>query len=1655
LTLPELAVVHFGHCEIFVLLPWRPLLMLVGKLLRRALLIFSVSVTIHSYQLNGQTTVGIQPFGSYSGTIDQVDLARLNVHIDIPLFVHKSRGSSNGDSVHLIYDTGNNYPWLSGPDIGWAISSSSAGGGGSIAIQTINTQNCPPPQSGNPNTYYGSYSNYTIEFIDATGYAHPFGGDAEIANCSDNSMPTTQLNEYALDGSGYYLTTSGGNNSGQGLSATVIDPSGTAYTSNDSGGATVADSNGNSGIVASPPTVENAYDAYLQDTSNVAVTASGAYMTVTNGQLTARTPITISYTDTSGDSKQIVIAYKIYDVALPNSTLSPSTFALVDSITYPDGSAYHFTYQSSTTVSGATNGLLSSVQLPTGGIISYQYTLQSGCPGVAALTRTTSDGVTAYARTVSTTQSSYCIPAQSMTTVTNPDQSTETISFVAATQATNALDPLPLPTSYLETSHTWTSSTGSKSTMKCYNGSSGNCTTTSITLPVTQIATTTTLGDTGQTSKVVQIFNANQLPTEVDEYDYGASSPTRKTITTYASLGNHISNRAHSVVVQDGSGNTLSSTTYGYDEGTLLSTPSGLVTLPSPVSGTARGNQTSQHQLLTATNTTLNTSWQYDEAGQVRIKTDPISAQTTYIYDPATDSCLNNTTYAANLATSQTCDSNTGLVSSMTDFNGVTTSYTYDGMLRQVARTAKVGTLTVAATNTSYCCSMLPTTSTTEVYASPSPSEVSSTTVDGYGRTATEVNPDGTTVATIYDKMGRLLSVSNPYLTTSDLTYGFTTYAYDGLGRKTFECEPDNGNGSGPCVQGSDYKHWSYNGNVVTYQDENGNQWQRTTDALGRLTSVVEPNGTAATPSMESDYTYDALNNLLRVDQWGGAKGSAGELARVFTYDSLSRLLTASNPETGLVCYGTWSGGSLGSGSCGGGYDGDGNLIKRTDARGIVSSYSYDLLSRVTGKSYSDGTPSVSFHYDESTVQVGQSGETAAITYGLGRLTSEYVGTSQPYLAEKAFIYDPMGRSSHNPQCWNNECGAGPASGGGGSRDQWRTYDLAGNILSIADGLDEETDYSYDGAGRVIAMSEYGGFAPGPFYTEPLVSSITYGAAGPVQATLGLNQVESWSYDKRLRVTSYQRANGVNPNTIDYGYSLQHQNNGNVTSAAETAFGGDATWQYTYDHLNRLLTATNPDLHFGCSETYDAFGNRRSQAPYGRGLSCGSSSFSFTGNGTTNNNRIDGYCYDASGNLLDSGSCPLDGIHQYTYDAEGRLSTAQSGNVTYTYDAEGNSVGKTIAGNTTNTIYDDVTRQPLGTMNYLNGYAQFLTHELWLGGRHFGYFVTNSALVPTITWSATNWIGGETVRTDPSDNLIDIYTSLPFGDGQTSQNGTDTDPTHFTGKQRDTNTGLDYFGARYYDSAAGRFLTPDYDEVGDTPEPVPYAALYDPQTMNLYGYVQNNPVSSTDPDGHIPCGGTATVTIIVTPDGSSTMSQSPDDCPTINDVFRALLTPVPAPQIPHPSTQTIPEMRAMSYPLGTISPSNFKQEACAKQALLAVGKNAIFYDLASQVADKAVDAFDSFEGLNNNDVGSNPGASSLPSSPGQSVAQDLGKAASFVATNAAAQQFVRTALKSQGVRVSTRAVGKTAGAVGKYAGVAGLAYTGIDAVRAYEACMAQ
>jgi RHS repeat-associated protein len=77
--------------------------------------------------------------------------------------------------------------------------------------------------------------------------------------------------------------------------------------------------------------------------------------------------------------------------------------------------------------------------------------------------------------------------------------------------------------------------------------------------------------------------------------------------------------------------------------------------------------------------------------------------------------------------------------------------------------------------------------------------------------------------------------------------------------------------------------------------------------------------------------------------------------------------------------------------------------------------------------------------------------------------------------------------------------------------------------------------------------------------------------------------------------------------------------------------------------------------------------------------------------------------------------------------------------------------------------------------------------------------------------------------------------------------GCNPTPSFFTGKERDQESQLDDFGARYYSSHWGQWMSPDWSA---SPASVPYATMANPQSLNLYAYVGDDPVDGEDPDGH-------------------------------------------------------------------------------------------------------------------------------------------------------------------------------------------------------------
>ena len=128
--------------------------------------------------------------------------------------------------------------------------------------------------------------------------------------------------------------------------------------------------------------------------------------------------------------------------------------------------------------------------------------------------------------------------------------------------------------------------------------------------------------------------------------------------------------------------------------------------------------------------------------------------------------------------------------------------------------------------------------------------------------------------------------------------------------------------------------------------------------------------------------------------------------------------------------------------------------------------------------------------------------------------------------------------------------------------------------------------------------------------------------------------------------------------------------------------------------------------------------------------------------------------------------------------------------------------------------------------------------EVYAGGRHLATYSGGTS--GTTYFIHVDWLGTERARSTAAGSSYETCTSLPFGDALTCS-GSDPSPMHFTGKERDSESGLDNFDTRYLGSSFGRFMSPG--------EPLVGQYVSEPQSWNAYAYVRNNPINATDPDG--------------------------------------------------------------------------------------------------------------------------------------------------------------------------------------------------------------
>jgi RHS repeat-associated protein len=561
-------------------------------------------------------------------------------------------------------------------------------------------------------------------------------------------------------------------------------------------------------------------------------------------------------------------------------------------------------------------------------------------------------------------------------------------------------------------------------------------------------------------------------------------------------------------------------------------------------------------------------------------------------------------------------------------------------------------------------------------------------------------------------------------------------------------------------------------------------------------------------------YTYDAAGDLTGVTQ--------GVQARTYSYDGLGRLTKEITPEEGTITLAYTNGSSLCSGD-------PSDVCQKTDAKGVTTTYCYDTLSRMTQKAYTAlacpmSSPPVTYTYDQG----------GAPAFALGRIT-KMTDTS----GSESYTYDKLGRILQLQKILGSTSYTTGYQYNAGSELTQITYpsgriveqsfDKTGQLCEVApvtSGCGSApnpytTAYSYDAAGNALSFNYGNGVAASLLYStnRSQLTSLTYSKSG--STLLGLNYY--YQKDPTNCATGTTSDNGMIECAVD-------------VSSATGASG--RTVGYTYDALGRLATAATKGstqyLAWGLSWTYDRFGNRWAQSVTAGSGPAVSLAFGTNGMNGSTTNQPNGYTYDANGNMTVEAVAPPNNL---SYDAENRLTSFSGGggSGTYVYDDNSVRVQKTASGTTTVYIYSG----DKDIAEYDNGAAPTSP------SREFIYADGGSGtqLLARVTGTTVNFYHQDnlsTVRlmTDSSGNDILDEGTYPFGESWYS-NSLNNGEWVFTTYQHDTESGLDYAMARYYDSRMGSFCSADPIE-GDP---------NDPQTWNRYAYARNNPVNITDPSG--------------------------------------------------------------------------------------------------------------------------------------------------------------------------------------------------------------
>lgn len=663
------------------------------------------------------------------------------------------------------------------------------------------------------------------------------------------------------------------------------------------------------------------------------------------------------------------------------------------------------------------------------------------------------------------------------------------------------------------------------------------------------------------------------------------------------------------------------------------------------------------------------------------------------------------------------------------------------------------------------------------------------------GNVTKATKPDGSFDTLSYDKNGNLTKVV-------DAKGNMSLYSYDNMDRLTKIQNP---------IGGTKSVSYTKTGKVATLTDENNNTTTYKYNSLDRLVEVVDAKDN------KTKYSYDAVGNLTEVHRFGGItqetinimkldkdspayQASNNELVTKYQYDRLGHVTQETNPAGKVVVYS---------------YDSNGNLVSKTDRDGFVTKFEYDAVNNLKKTVYNDGKK-VEYQYNPLNQVVGM---------------TDWLGTNM-------FELDSLGRvlkaTNYQNQVleykWSAIGEKESIKYPDGSMVKYE-YDLMGRLTKVNDAKNKTATYNYDALGNVVEK-----LLPNGYKTQ-------------------------YSYDELQRLKSMVNYD-ANGNLVE-NYSYQYDAAGNMVKSNKNSKES----LYKYDGLNQLQEISKPDKTLE-KYFYDTLGNRVRLETWKNGTYRYSADFKYdnldrliqvTGKGynVLGNDEYSPHGinlhYDQRGNIVET-STDETKIQQFTFDASNRLVQAinkKGEKSSFTYDGFGRRVGMTYDVNPSENI--------VAELSYLHDDTKPYDNVLTISGtnvdernRQYTYGLEMLSVDTTKQDGSSNRLYylhdelGSPIKLMDEAGLVGAkFEYDEFGRPVKPNNVENWDKKgnvfSFTGYQLDASTGLMYAQARYYMPEIGRFINEDSYK----------GANLDPQSLNLYVYVTNNPLKYIDPTGNM------------------------------------------------------------------------------------------------------------------------------------------------------------------------------------------------------------